>query len=131
MVIYRRTRLSVPLAALTLILTACSSAGSDGPYMVYFPLRSPQLDAAAHDVVALAAERAKAAPAMRVSVVGYTDSAGRPPADVLLSQQRARAVAEALAADGVAPARIVRVGAGQTNENPGIASRRVEIKIGG
>lgn len=113
------------------ILAACSFAGSNAPYMVYFPLRSAQLDKTAHDVVALAARRAGEAPAAPVTVVGYTDSAGSPPADVLLSQHRAQAVAAALVADGVASSRIVRVGAGQTNEDPGLASRRVEIKVGG
>jgi outer membrane protein OmpA-like peptidoglycan-associated protein len=129
MIFSQNSRLPM-LAGLALTLAACSLAGSNGPYMVYFPLRSAQLDATGHDVVALAAERAKEAPAARVTVVGYTDSAGSPPADVLLSQRRAQAVADGLVADGVAPARIARVGAGQTNADPGLASRRVEIEVG-
>jgi outer membrane protein OmpA-like peptidoglycan-associated protein len=50
---------------------------------------------------------------------------------VLLSQARAQAVADALVADGVAASRLVRKGQGQTGANPGVASRRVEITVGG
>jgi outer membrane protein OmpA-like peptidoglycan-associated protein len=121
-----------PLLSAVLVLTACSFVASSGPpYLVYFSERSAQLDAKAHDVVALAAQRANEAPAARVKVIGYTDSAGSPAADVLLSQKRAQAVADALVANGVVASRLDRVGAGQTNEDPGIASRRVEITIGG
>jgi hypothetical protein len=81
-------------------------------------------------VVAQAAQRTNADPAARVEVSGYTDSAGSPQADVLLSQQRAQAVADALVASGVAADRLVRKGQGQTGGNPGIASRRVEITVG-
>jgi outer membrane protein OmpA-like peptidoglycan-associated protein len=122
----------VPLFSAVLWLTACSFFVPSGtPYMVYFTERSALLDAKAHDVVTLVAQRANQAPATRVKVIGYTDSAGSPPADVLLSRQRAQAVADALVANGVAADRVDRVGAGQTNEDPGIASRRVEIMIGG
>lgn len=121
-----------PFVAAAALLAACSTTPpGNPPYMVYFPLRSARLDAKADDVVALAARRAGTAPAARVTVTGYTDSAGSPPADVALSRQRAQAVAEALAADGVTVTRIVQVGAGQTNEAAGVASRRVEIAIGG
>jgi outer membrane protein OmpA-like peptidoglycan-associated protein len=64
-----------------------------------------------------------------VSVVGYTDSAGTAPADFPLSQRRAQTVADALMADGVAANRLVRSGRGQTGENPGLASRRVEVAL--
>jgi outer membrane protein OmpA-like peptidoglycan-associated protein len=124
-------RFAAPLSAM-LVLAACSFIAPSGPpYMVYFPERSAQLDGKAHDVVALVAQRANEAPAARVKVIGYTDSAGSPAADVLLSQKRAQAVADALVANGVPANRLDRVGAGQTNEDPGIASRRVEITIGG
>lgn len=122
----------LPLLPAVLALSACAIFAPSGPpYMVYFEERSAQLDAKAHDVIALVAQRANEAPAARVDVIGYTDSAGSPPADVLLSQRRAQTVADALAADGVTANRIVRSGRGQTGEDPGIASRRVEITIGG
>jgi outer membrane protein OmpA-like peptidoglycan-associated protein len=136
----RKPRAGLPgflAAALTpvLVLAACSLAPpsdqSGLPYMVYFQPRSAKLDPPAHDIVTLVAARANEAPAARITVTGYTDSAGSPPADVLLARQRAQSVAHALASKGVAAHRIVRIAAGQTNEDPGLASRRVEIAIGG
>ena len=116
---------------LVLVVSACSLFASRGSYTVYFRERSPQLDSQARDLVALVAQRANNEPAAPVNVIGYTDSAGSLPADVALSQQRAQTVAEALVADGVAANRLVRSGRGQTGGDPGIASRRVEITIGG
>ena len=121
----------VILCPLFLVMVGLSACSSGGPYIVYFQERSAQLDPDARDLVALAAQRANAAPGSPVEIIGYTDSAGSPPADILLSQQRAQAVADALAASGVAPSRLQRVGRGQTGVDPGIASRRVEIDIGG
>ena len=122
----------VSLWCLVVALSACAMFGASRPsYLVYFPERSAQLDAAANKVIVLAAKRAAENPSAQVDVVGYTDSAGSPRADVLLSQQRAQKVADALVAHGVAASRLVRTGAGQTNENPGLASRRVEIAIAG
>lgn len=122
----------VPLCLLLLALSACSLFGPSGPhYVVFFQERSTQLDAPARSVITHAARRANADPAARVEVSGYTDSAGSPQADVLLSQERAQVVADALVASGVAANRLVRKGQGQTGRNPGVASRRVEINVGG
>jgi outer membrane protein OmpA-like peptidoglycan-associated protein len=122
----------VPVFLLLLALSACSLFGPSGPrYVVFFQERSAQLDAPARRVIAQAAKRANADPAARVEVSGYTDSAGSPQADVVLSQERARVVADALAANGVAANRLIRKGQGQTGGNPGVASRRVEITVGG
>jgi len=82
-------------------------------------------------VIAQAAAAAKVSPTSPVRVLGYTDSAGSPGADVTLSQLRAQAVSDALVADGVEASRISHQGRGQTHEDPGQASRRVEIDIGG
>ena len=122
----------VPLLLLLLALSACSLFGPSGPhYVVFFKERSAQLDAPARGVIAQVARRANAAPAAPVEVRGYTDSAGSPQADVSLSRERAQVVVDALAAQGVAANRLVRKGQGQTGANPGIASRRVEITVGG
>jgi hypothetical protein len=122
----------VLLLWLVLVLSACSVFGSsDPPYLVYFQQRSAQLDPPARTLIALAARRAGEEPAAPVDIVGFTNSAGSPPADLLLSQQRAQSVADALVANGVAAGRLVRIGRGQTGGDPGIASRRVEITIGG
>jgi outer membrane protein OmpA-like peptidoglycan-associated protein len=118
----------VPLFVL-LALPACSLFDTSPKYLVFFQERSAQLDEPARGVIAQAASRANSSSAGKVEVLGYTDSAGSPAADVLLSQLRAQVVADALVTNGVAPARLVRHGAGQTNVNPGVASRRVEITI--
>jgi outer membrane protein OmpA-like peptidoglycan-associated protein len=117
---------------LLLALPACSLFGPGGPhYVVFFQERSAQLHAPARGVNAEAARRANAEPAAPVEVRGYTDSSGSPRADVLLSRERVRSVADALVADGVAADRLVRKGQGQAGANPGVASRRVEITVGG
>jgi outer membrane protein OmpA-like peptidoglycan-associated protein len=122
----------LPLLWFLLVLSACSSFGPNkSPYLVYFQERSAQLDGPARSLIAEAAQRANADPTAPITVAGFTDSAGSPPADLLLSQQRAQTVADALTADGVAPNRLIRKGHGQTGGDPGLASRRVEITIGG
>jgi outer membrane protein OmpA-like peptidoglycan-associated protein len=122
----------VPVFLLLLVLSACSLFGPSGPhYVVFFQERSVQLDAPARDVVAQAAKRASADPAAPVEVSGYTDSGGNPGANLVLSQERAQAVADALVANGVAANRLERKGQGQTGRDPGVASRRVEITVGG
>ena len=120
----------VTLSCSLLALSACSMyAASNPPYLVYFQERSATLDTDAKKVIALVSEQAREQPAASVSVSGYTDSAGNAPADLLLSQQRAQSVADALVADGVPADRLVKSGRGQTGENPGLASRRVEIAL--
>src|SRR5262249_16618844 len=115
---------------LLLALSACSmSASSEPPYLVYFQERSATLDTEAKKVLALVSQHARERPAETVSVVGYTDSAGSASADLVLSQQRAHTVADALVANGVPADRLVRSGRGQTGENLGLASRRVEIAL--
>ncbi len=119
-------------ALLLLLLPASCALLGPGPpeHLVYFRHGSADLDAAARGVVADAARQAQQDPAAPVNVVGYTDSAGSPQVDVILSQKRAQAVADALVADGVPASRLARLGRGQTGADPGLASRRVEIKIG-
>ena len=120
------------LACLLLLGGCAVTAPQTGrpAYVVFFTERSAALDGPARQVILEAAAAARAAPGAPVTVLGYTDSAGAPDADIRLSQARARHVADALAAGGVAPARIARAGRGQTGEDPGVASRRVEIAIG-
>ena len=124
-----------PILTTTLLLLAlasCTPAG--GParqpaYTVFFSEHSSQLEPQAVDVIAQAASAAKAAPGARVMVLGYTDSAGSKPDDVVLSRQRAQRVADALGADGVQAGRIAQQGRGQTGEDPGVGSRRVDITL--
>ncbi len=119
-------------ALFLLAVTACGMMGPGHPaYLVFFDEKSPALNASASGVIAEAATAAKASPGSTVVVRGFTGSRGSPVADVTLSQQRAQAVADALVADGVEAGRITREGRGQTQGEPGVESRRVEIEIRG
>ncbi len=118
---------------LLLVLAACTPPAG-GPaqlpaYTVFFSEHSSTLEPQAVDVIAQAASAAKAAPGARVMVLGYTDSAGSKPDDVVLSRQRAQRVADALGADGVPAGRIAQQGRGQTGQDPGVESRRVDITL--
>jgi hypothetical protein len=131
-------RLSVRRILPVTLLLAVSSCAIIAPpatrqpgYVVFFDAHSAVLDSAGNGVVASAAAAAKAAPHAAVTVYGYADSKGNVSADMALSVLRAKAVADTLVADGVPIERIVRQGRGQTHEDPGIASRRVEIDVGG
>lgn len=122
------------LLATLLLASLCSCAMLSPParhpgYVVFFSERSAVIEPEAMQSIAAAAAQATAT-GTPVTVIGWTDSAGSPQADVTLSQQRAQNVAAALAADGVPPARIMQLGRGQTGEDPGVASRRVEIDLG-
>ena len=108
------------LLALGSCATTAGSGGQPPGFVVFFTERSSALEPAAVDVVAQVATMAKAAPGKGVLVRGYTDSAGSRPDDVKLSQQRARAVADGLVADGVSPSRITQQGRGQTGNDPGV-----------
>jgi outer membrane protein OmpA-like peptidoglycan-associated protein len=118
---------------LLLALSSCAILTGHKPeptYVVFFTERSTALDDAALKVVADAAKDAKAGTPKTVTVLGYTDSAGNVTADQALSAERAESVAGALVSDGVASDMIRREGRGQTHEDPGVASRRVEIAVG-
>jgi outer membrane protein OmpA-like peptidoglycan-associated protein len=114
-----------------LTASACSMLEPAAPkYVVFFTPGSSQLDGPARHAIADAAARAAANPAAPVNVIGYADSVGTPQDDVLLSQQRSQAVADALVADGVAANRLVRLGRGRSGGDAGLESRRVEITVG-
>ena len=123
----------VPPALLLLALSSCSGLMNSAPektYVVFFTERSTTIDGAGLKVIADAARESKASPAKPVTVLGYTDSVGSAAADQTLSAERAEVVAEALIADGIPSATVRREGRGQTHEDPGVASRRVEIAVG-
>jgi outer membrane protein OmpA-like peptidoglycan-associated protein len=112
-------------------LSSCTILGlvPKPDYIVFFQQDSVTVDPTAAAIIARAAAKARTTPDAAVIVRGYTDSVASTQADVLLSQQRAQHVADALVADGVASSRISRHGNGQTGNDPGVASRRVEINV--
>jgi len=124
-------RLIAPVLLLALSSCAVLTGQKPSPtYVVFFTEHSTTLDGAALKLIADAAKDAKAGAPKTVTVLGYTDSAGNASADQELSAERAESVAGALVADGVASDMIRREGRGQTHEDPGVASRRVEIAVG-
>jgi outer membrane protein OmpA-like peptidoglycan-associated protein len=116
------------LAAFT--LSACVQQPADRTFPVFFTNLSANLDPAAMDIVASAAQVAKRYPNLPVKVLGYSDQPGSPVQAVQLSQARVDAVAAVLQQNGVPAASIVRDAVGTPpNSQPGLESRRVEIDI--
>ena len=119
----------LPLGLLALV-AACAT-GPSGPqvpvYVVFFTPFSSELDADAQTVVADASRAATTAPGRTVTVAGYANPTPAPGISLVLSQQRAKTVADALAAAGVRRDRITIAPRGTTGGDPGIESRRVEI----
>jgi outer membrane protein OmpA-like peptidoglycan-associated protein len=114
--------------------SALDSTGKAALYGIYFdtdkadvkPESKPQIDAIAAFL--------RSNPAINIVVAGHTDNQGAFDYNVSLSQRRAQAASRAIAAEGIAPARLTAFGAGMSspvapNDTPeGQArNRRVEI----
>ena len=130
----RRRLLPLPLLALP-VLAGCemSPRQSQAPVpVVFFTEDSAALGEEAKGVIAEAATRARANPGQPVTVLGFAGPAGSAGYNRALSDARARAVADALVADGVAPGRLsIRPRGEVPYEMIPTESRRVEIRIGG
>ena len=119
-------------------LLAVSAAGCapkapvDAPpqTVVFFIAQSVELDAEAQSVIRAFAADATSAPRRSVTVRGFADSAGTAGANQMLSALRAKVVADALVAQGIAPGRIRQRPRGSTGIDPGLESRRVELELG-
>ncbi|MET0474849.1 MAG: OmpA family protein [Mycobacterium sp.] len=88
-------------------------------------------------LVGQVADRIKACPGTKITVVGYTDDSGSAGVNVPLSASRAKSVADALISDGVAASVVTSRGAGSANPAAGndtpagrAKNRRVEITVG-
>ncbi len=122
----------LPAVLLPLLVGACAEPDSASPKIViFFPHASASIDRPARALVAGAAKRAAADPSALVTVAGYAAANGDTDADELLAGKRADVVASLLEADGVSASRISVVPRPPNNENPPVASRRVEITVGG
>jgi outer membrane protein OmpA-like peptidoglycan-associated protein len=125
----RRSLLLLALP-LILLLAGCHVVGPER-VAVFFSPRSSELDAQARQVVATIAERARQRPGAAVVVSGFADPIGPADDNLALSERRAQAVVDALAAAGLDPARVKRRAIGGVDYTlDSIESRRVEITLG-
>ncbi len=131
-----RRRIAILTAAFAALLAGSAmtaspaAAQAEQKFIVFFHSWSGEMDLAAQDVVAAAANYARQNPAMRVEVVGYASTTGSQKANLYLSLLRAQLVSDRIAEAGIAPARIARVGEGSVNAvGSAEEARRVEIVV--
>lgn len=113
------------------LLSGCATFGPQDTvgrkYVVFFTKGSASITGAGNGVVLHAASAAKRHADYSVLVEGYVGANGDRDTEVLLAQARTKAVAAALQADGVDAARIHEDPRPPSNEERGVAARRVEI----
>lgn len=109
--------------------------GAGAAPAVEFEAGSARLGAAAQRQLDAAAARLAAAPSQRLTIVGHTDDAGTPEANLALSLQRAQAVRAYLEARGVDARRLEIRGAGagepradNTTPEGRARNRRIELR---
>jgi outer membrane protein OmpA-like peptidoglycan-associated protein len=118
--------LGTGLAAVLLLAGGCTTIGTaraklvktqphcvDQTVQIYFEPQSAELTREARMVIDQAASSAASCKVAAVDVVGLSDAAGAPGANLELSRKRADAVAAALAANGLPPAAFKVEAAGQ------------------
>lgn len=126
-----RRRIAILTAAFAALLSVSAvPAKAEQKFIVFFHAWSAELDSAAQDVVAAAANYARQNPAMRVEVFGFASTTGSQKANLYLSLLRAQIASDKIADAGIAPARIARVGEGSVNAvGTNEEARRVEIVV--
>jgi outer membrane protein OmpA-like peptidoglycan-associated protein len=112
--------------------TVCAADQSVRRFIVYFPEWSAALDDAAQAVISQATDLAKTRAHPVVSVTGFADPTGSKEANILLSELRARRVADLLQQGGVTVRSIHPIGRGSVKFTMvSQESRRVEIAVDG
>lgn len=103
---------------------------------ILFPVNSAVLQPGANDEITRVAQVLTQYPATTITIAGHTDSTGSDALNQDLSERRANAVKSALAARGVAQARMTAIGFGKSKpiadnstEAGRTINRRVEITI--
>lgn len=86
---------------------------ADVTVQIYFEPQSAEVTKEGRAVLRAAAAEAKGCTVSQVSVLGLADAAGAPDANLALSEKRAQAVAQALAATGLPAATFETAAAGQ------------------
>jgi OmpA family len=115
---------------------APAEAEGGGRYLVTFALDAATLTTQDRQVISQAAADYRAGGAPQISVTGYTDTSGSAEHNLVLSQQRAETVADALVQEGVPATDIVTIGRGEEDllvpTADGVVeprNRRVEIVV--
>jgi outer membrane protein OmpA-like peptidoglycan-associated protein len=126
---HRVTALPARLAALAwLSLTAaCSTPDQPRPFTVFFETDSAALTPEAHQVIAEAAAKAHDVAHSKIVIAGRAD--GSTPHDAALADQRAMAVMQALAAQGVSSGELVKQADAPPSGIGGIAAHQVVITL--
>jgi len=103
---------------------------------ILFPVNSAVIQPGANDEITRVAQVLTQYPATTITIAGHTDSTGSDALNQDLSERRAAAVKNALAARGVAPSRMTAIGFGKSKpiadnatEAGRSLNRRVEITI--
>lgn len=118
-----------------LLLLSCASCSYGGiqddraDYVIYYTGQSTTLDQEAATTVARAAQTASRLSSAGVIVAGYADDPGAPEANQIQSRIRAQTVADALLRAGVARDRIKLKPRRALGGEPGLESRRVDIRL--
>lgn len=113
-------------------LGGCQSQPPGRRFIVFFRPGSTELDDAARDVAAGAAEWALRRPAQAVTIAAYADPDGTPEANAALIRARAQAVFDALVRNGLPATRIARREVGQVDyQMDSQESRRAVVSVGG
>ena len=125
-----RFRLLAILSILT--LGGCSSSPAARSFSVYFQAFSSNVDQQARTTISDAATYAQGNQKLPVIVTGYSAPTAPAVDTDKLSAQRATAVSQILAADGVAARRITTAASGAVDPKPlpSLSVRRVDITIG-
>ncbi len=110
------------------------STGHVTVHGIYFDTAKSELKPESAQAVGEIAKLLKADPSLKVYVVGHTDTVGNLDANLKLSQARADAVVQALAGQGIAPARLKSFGNGpfaplasNATDDGKAKNRRVEL----
>lgn len=115
-------------------LAGCVAPGSapqDGErFLVYFDEFSANITPQAQSVIDEASAKAKATHPKAIRIEAHASATGSPAANQKLTETRAQVVADALQKDGIDPAMLRQVAAGQTpSGDTSVADRRVDVVL--
>ena len=106
-------------------------ASQDGErFLVYFDEFSANITPQAQSVIDEAAAKAQATHATAIRIEAHASATGSPAANQKLTETRAQVVADALQKNGIDPAMLRQVAAGQTpTGDTGVTDRRVDVVL--